>query len=59
MPGYLLQYLDLKQKCVEELEFEGNKDKRAEIINKYTEQWDKILHLIHSRNCMELRLLIV
>ena len=42
MPGYLLQYLDLKQKCVEELEFEDNKDKRAEIINKYTEQWDKI-----------------
>lgn len=42
MPGYLLQYLDLKQKCVEELEFEDNKDKRAEIINKYNEQWDKI-----------------
>lgn len=42
MPGYLLQYLDLKQKCVEELEFEDNMDKRVEIINKYTEQWDKI-----------------
>ncbi len=52
MPGYLLQYLDLKQKCVEELEFEDNKDKRNEIITKYIEEWNKILP---SQKVQELR----
>ena len=42
----------MKQKCVEELEFEDNKDKRNEIITKYIEEWNKILP---SQKVQELR----
>lgn len=41
LPTYLSQYYELKKQCLDELEFEDNKEKRTEILNKYQEQWEK------------------
>lgn len=43
LPNYLLKYVELKEKCAEDLEFEGNKAKQAEIVGKYAKQLAEIL----------------
>lgn len=53
VPNYVIQYLDLKQKCADELEFEDNQDKRVEIKNKYAKQWDEIYSFEKQRELKE------
>lgn len=53
VPSCVIQYLDLKQKCADELEFEDNQDKRAEIKNKYAKQWDEIFSFEKQRDLQE------
>lgn len=53
VPNYVIQYLDLKQKCADELEFEDNQDKRVEIKNKYAKQWDDIYSFEKQRELKE------
>lgn len=43
LPNYLLKYVELKEKCAEDLEFEDNKAKQAEIVGKYAKQLAEIL----------------
>ena len=42
LPNYLLKYVELKEKCAEDLEFEDNKAKQAEIVGKYAKQLAEI-----------------
>lgn len=39
-PQYLLKYVELNNQCYDELEFEDDKSKQREIIDKYQGQWD-------------------
>ena len=41
IPQYLLKCYDIKKQCADELEFEDNKSKHAEIIQKYQDLLDK------------------
>lgn len=43
LPDYLLKFIELKQKCTEDLEFEDNKEKQVEIVDKYAKQWEETL----------------
>lgn len=41
IPQYILKYYELNKQCADELEFEDNKDKRTDVVNKYQEQWEE------------------
>ena len=43
LPNYLFKFIELKQKCAEDIEFEDNKDKRGNIEDKYAKQWEEML----------------
>lgn len=53
IPQYLLKCYDLKKQCADELEFEDNRDKHAEIIQKYQELLDEYVDGNHIPDKIE------